>query len=54
MITNVVDLLEKSADKFPDKIAFTDKDSQISFGELREGAKAVGTCLSETINQQIS
>lgn len=53
MITNVVDFLEKSADKFPDKIAFTDKDSQISFGELRERAKAVGTCLSETINQQI-
>ena len=53
MITNVLDFLEKSADKFPDRIAFTDKDSQISFGELRERAKAIGTCLSETINQQI-
>ena len=41
MTINVFEYLENSADRYPDKIAFADKDKSVTFGELRERAYAI-------------
>lgn len=45
MIRNVIDYLEDSANKYPDKIAFSDSKKSVTFSKLREQAKAIGTAL---------
>ena len=45
MVKNVLDYLEKSAEKYPDKIAYSDKDNNITYAELQKKAQAVGTFL---------
>lgn len=40
---NVCELLERSADKYPDKIAFGDPDKDISFGDLRDKARKIAS-----------
>lgn len=40
---NVLEYLENSAKNYPQKIAYTDENSQITFGELYKKAQAIGT-----------
>ena len=47
MITNVLEYLEASAAKYPDKTAFADLDSACTFEELRRRARRLGTALTE-------
>ena len=42
MITNVLEYLEASAAKYPDKTAFADLDSACTFEELRQRARRLG------------
>lgn len=49
MIRNILTYLEKSAERFPDKIAFADDKNECTYQELRNRAKAVGTCLQDKI-----
>ena len=43
---NVLDYLECSAQHFPDKPSFCDEERAVTFQELLQEAKAVGTCLA--------
>ncbi len=52
MIKNILDYLEHSAQKHPEKIAFSDSENQICFAELREEAKAIGCQINNSINYQ--
>ena len=47
MIRNVLDYLELSAAKYPKKVAFADETVSLSFGELLDSSKRIGTALSE-------
>lgn len=50
MKRNVLEYLEESALNRPDKIAFEDEACACSFLELKENARAVGTCLSSCVS----
>ena len=43
MIYNVLQYLERSAERFPDKIALGDEFGEISYSEYERTAKIVGT-----------
>lgn len=43
MITNILDYLERSAERFPDKVAFGDTKREITYRQLVREAKAIGT-----------
>lgn len=43
MITNILEYLEHSSDKYPDKIAYADEEFAYSFSELEKNAKAIGS-----------
>ena len=45
MVRNVLEFLENSAARFPEKEAFSDNKVSITYRELEAGAKAVGTAL---------
>lgn len=45
MIINVLEYLEESAGKYPDKAAFVDSDKELTFGQLHYDAQAAGTTL---------
>ena len=45
MVRNVLEFLETSAAKFPEKEAFSDSKVSITYRELETGAKAVGSAL---------
>lgn len=47
MIRNVQELLENSAEKYPDKIAFKDKNNLVTYSELMLRAQSIGTFLSK-------
>lgn len=47
--SNVLEMLERTAAKFPDKTAFGDPSKEITFGELVRKAQAVGTLLADRI-----
>ena len=49
MITNVLDWLDATADRLPDKIAFGGEKSTLSFARLRELARRGGTYLARRI-----
>ena len=49
MMQSAVCLLEQAAEKFKNKTVFEDKDGSISFEELREKSRIIG---SELINRQ--
>ncbi|MCR4851283.1 MAG: amino acid adenylation domain-containing protein [Lachnospiraceae bacterium] len=51
-IKSVLELLEERAVKDPDRIAFKDPTSQISFKDLCDGAKAAGTYFSNLISHR--
>lgn len=47
MQRNVLEYLENSAMKYPDKIAFTDMNREETFKSFSDGARAVGSAISE-------
>ncbi len=53
MITNILDYLEKSVKRFPDKIVFADENKQITYSELIDQAKRLGTVISNVTNKTI-
>ena len=56
MITNVLEYLDASAERFPDKIAFGDEKTTLSFAALREKTRRAGTYLAARIgaNQPVA
>lgn len=46
MAYSVLDYLEESVAKYPDKIAFADADSSVSFSELQIQARKIGSALA--------
>ncbi len=48
MVTNVLSYLERSAARFPDKVAFAGAGEAVSYRELARRAKAVGTRVART------
>ena len=46
MKTSVLEYLEESAKKYPDKTAFADLDDACTFGELKDRARRTGTALA--------
>lgn len=51
-ITNVLELLERSADQFPERPAFGDPVKDITFRELTETARAVGRLLLQDVTPE--
>ena len=49
MFTNILEMLENSAQLFPKRLAFGDDKKDITFDELLKKAKAIGTLLTEEI-----
>lgn len=47
MVRNFQELLENSAEKYPDKIAFKDKNNLVTYSELMIRAQSIGTFLSK-------
>lgn len=44
---NILELLEATAARLPDKTAFADESVHISYGRLQKEARAAGTCLAK-------
>ena len=53
---NVLEYLENSAERFPDKVAFSDETAEITFSEFLNRAKKVGTEIAKKVkaNKDIS
>ena len=54
---NILDFLYNSAEKYPDKIAFTDSNSEITYQELLDTSKKIATCIlnkSDCFNKPIA
>lgn len=51
-IRNLFDLLSYTANRVPDRIAFLDGKKSITFGELKENAERIGTCIAELLPVQ--
>lgn len=51
MITNVLDYLEMSADRYPDKCAAADTDKSMTYTELLEASKNVGAALCRYVRR---
>lgn len=49
MEKNILSYLEKSEKSFPDKIAFADKENQLTYHELLNSARSIGSFLLEQI-----
>lgn len=49
MNTSVLDWLNLTAEKYSDKVAFTDSEKSITFSELNEVTKSVGTYLASVV-----
>ena len=47
MYTNVLDYLEQTAPRVPDKIAYANENDSLTFGEVYEHSRSIGTFLSE-------
>ena len=54
MQKNVLEYLESSAERFPDKLAFVDENMKVTFAELKDRAKKIGTKISEIIDKNNS
>lgn len=48
MVTNVIEYLIETAQKYPGKVAFSDEKRQITFGELNHEAKKVAAAILQT------
>ena len=49
MEINVLRLLEKTAQKYGDKTAYSDTDNSITFAEIEDKAKRMGSALAEKV-----
>lgn len=49
MVISVLDYLEETAEKYPEKIAFYDIEKASTFRELQQEAKAVGSTIAEVV-----
>lgn len=49
MITNILEYLEKSAENYPEKIAFADEETSCTFRELDESSRRIGSALAGRI-----
>lgn len=47
MQTNVLEYLENTVVRVPEKLAFADENSSLTFQEVSEGSKRIGSCLLE-------
>ena len=47
MVTNVLEWLEKSAEKYNDKIAYSDEESSLTFLQVKSLAQSIGSALIE-------
>src|SRR5574344_2350056 len=45
-LKNILEYIERAAKTYPDKTAFTDENKEISYTELLNNSKAIGTTLS--------
>lgn len=52
MYINVLEYLETSAEKFPDKTAFSDKTESVTYGQLLEQAQRIGSWIGRQGNFQ--
>lgn len=52
MQTNILEYLEASAQRVPQKIAYADENSELSFGELLIKAKHIGSYIDKKIEKQ--
>ena len=52
MTRNVLDWLDESSEKYPEKIAFEDQNSQITYKELCDASKGIGTFILEKVGRQ--
>lgn len=50
MKTNVLEYLEASAQRVPEKIVFSDENHEISYGELQDKTKSIGTYIIDKTN----
>jgi|WetSurSiteA1Bulk_404760.scaffolds.fasta_scaffold13435_1 D-alanine--poly(phosphoribitol) ligase subunit 1 len=50
MIINILDYLEKSNKKFPDKIVFAEGNKNITYSALVDNARRIGTCILDETN----
>ena len=48
MKANMLEYLEETAARFPDKIAFYDDRDSLTFAALEKTARRIGSCLAET------
>ena len=53
MILNILDYLEQSGDKYPDKIAFADEKKSVTYLSLINQARNIGAILANSINSQL-
>lgn len=53
MITSILEYLESSASRYPDKTAFADLDATCTFEELTPPGKKSGTALARTLLREI-
>lgn len=53
MITSILEYLESSASRYPDKTAFADLDATCTFEELRLRARRVGLPLQNILLREI-
>ena len=44
-VNNCLEYLERSAERFPDKIAFADENEQVTFSQLMEQSMRIGSAL---------
>lgn len=51
MVTNVLDYLEASAARWPDKEAYIDQNGSLTFGQLRTAARAMGTAVAGLLDK---
>ena len=47
MVKNILQYLEKTVENYPDKIAFTDINREVTYKEIMENAQKLGTHLSK-------
>ena len=51
MLTNILEYLENSAIKYPEKVAFSTGKEDMSFGELYNSARSVGSFVCDTLGE---
>ncbi len=50
-VTNILEYLENSAERFPDKPAYVDVNSSYTFSQLKQAARSVGTALCGSVEK---